>query len=68
MSKAFKVTHSVPTQCAYTGGIKLVIELFTQLAANERFTGGYITFMRNEVACMYENDEAALHFRGVVIL
>jgi len=60
VSKAFKVTR----QCAYTGGIKLVIGLFTQLAANERFTGGYITFVRNEVACMHENDEAALYTLG----
>lgn len=37
-------------------------------AANEHFTDGCIKLVRNGVACMCENDEATLHFRGVVIL
>jgi len=38
----------------------------SQCAANERFTDDCRKW--NEVACLCENDEAALHFRGVEIL
>lgn len=39
-----------------------------QCATNEHFTDGCIKLVRNGVAYMSENDEATLHFRGVVIL
>lgn len=59
----FKVTR----QRVYTDRIKQVIGPFLR-AANEHFTDGCIKLVRNGAVCMGENGDAALHFRGAVIL